>query len=157
MLAAAADEVSATVAALFGAHAQSYQSVGAQAAAFHDQFVQALTAGGGAYAATEAASASPMQALLNAINAPFLTLLGRPLIGNGANGAAGTGAAGGAGGLLFGDGGAGGSGARTSAGGAGGAAGLFGTRGAGGTGGSTGGLGGVGGAGGLLLGLDGLT
>ncbi len=100
VLAAGADEVSAAVAALFGAHAQSYQALGAQAAAFHDQFVQALTAGAGSYAATEAASASPIQALLNAINAPFLTALGRPLIGNGADGAAGTGAAGGAGGLL---------------------------------------------------------
>ncbi|MGB9224672.1 PE family protein, partial [Mycobacterium sp.] len=105
VLAAGADEVSVAVAAVFGAHAQSYQALSAQAAAFHDQFVQALAAGAGSYAATEAASASPIQALLNLVNAPFLGLLGRPLIGNGAGGGAGTGAAGGAGGLLFGDGG----------------------------------------------------
>src|SRR5258708_27027739 len=108
------------VAALFGAHAQSYQALSAQATAFHDQFVQALTSGAGSYAAAEAANASPIQALLNAVNTPFLTALGRPLIGNGANGAAGTGAAGGAGGLLYGNGGAGGAGATNQAGGAGG-------------------------------------
>ena len=35
LLAAGADEVSAAVAALFGGHAQSYQALSAQAAAFH--------------------------------------------------------------------------------------------------------------------------
>jgi hypothetical protein len=35
--AAAADQMSAAVAALFGAHAQGYQSIGAQMSAFHDQ------------------------------------------------------------------------------------------------------------------------
>jgi hypothetical protein len=44
---AAADEVSAQIAALFGAHARSYQALSAQAAAFHAQFVQSLLAGGG--------------------------------------------------------------------------------------------------------------
>jgi PE family len=48
VLAAGADEVSTAVAALFGAHAQSYQALGARAAAFHEQFVQALTTGSGA-------------------------------------------------------------------------------------------------------------
>ena len=110
VLAAGADEVSTAVAALFGAHAQSYQALSAQAAAFHEQFVQVLTAGAGAYVATEAANASPIQQLLNLVNEPFLVVLGRPLIGNGANGAPGTGAPGGAGGILFGNGGAGGSG-----------------------------------------------
>src|SRR6185437_3725133 len=132
LLAAGADEVSEAVAALFGEHAQSYQQFGAQLTAFHDRFVQALSAGAGSYAATEAASTSPIQLLLNAVNTPFLTLLGRPLIGNGADGVTGTGAAGGAGGLLFGNGGAGGSGGVNQAGGAGGAAGLFGNGGAGG-------------------------
>jgi len=45
MVSAAGDEVSATVAALFASHAQAYQSIGAQAAAFHDQFVRALESG----------------------------------------------------------------------------------------------------------------
>ncbi|OPE46840.1 PE family protein, partial [Mycobacterium intermedium] len=123
VLAAGADEVSAAVAALFSGHAQAYQAVSSQAAAFHAHFVQMLQAGAGAYATAEAANASPMQQLLNAINAPTQTLLGRPLIGDGANGVDGTGAAGGAGGILYGNGGRGGSGAPGQAGGAGGAAG----------------------------------
>ncbi len=46
VLAAGADEVSAAVAAVFGAHAEGYQVLSTQAAAFHQQFVQALTAVG---------------------------------------------------------------------------------------------------------------
>ncbi|WP_079010074.1 PE family protein, partial [Mycobacterium tuberculosis] len=57
VLAAAADEVSAAMAALFSGHAQAYQALSAQAALFHEQFVRALTAGAGSYAAAEAASA----------------------------------------------------------------------------------------------------
>lgn len=120
--------------AIFGSHAQLYQTVSAQAATFHAQFVQALNTGGGTYAAAEAANVE--QQLLNAINAPTQLLPGRPLIGDGANAAAGSGAAGGAGGILFGNGGAGGSGAPGQAGGAGGAAGLIGNGGAGGLGGA---------------------
>lgn len=93
VLAAAADEVSAAMAALFSGHAQAYQALSAQAALFHEQFVRALTAGAGSYAAAEAASAASITSpLLDAINAPFLAALGRPLIGNGADGAPGTGA-----------------------------------------------------------------
>ncbi len=84
LLAAGADEVSTAVAALFGAHGQAYQALSAQAQAFHAQFVQALTSGGGAYAAAEAAATSP---LLAPINEFFLANTGRPLIGNGTNGA----------------------------------------------------------------------
>ncbi|RER02840.1 PE family protein, partial [Mycobacterium tuberculosis] len=104
LLAAGADEVSTAVAALFGAHGQAYQALSAQAQAFHAQFVQALTSGGGAYAAAEAAATSP---LLAPINEFFLANTGRPLIGNGTNGAPGTGANGGDGGWLIGNGGAG--------------------------------------------------
>lgn len=125
-------------------HGQTYQALSARAAAFHERFVQALATGGGAYAAAEAASVSPLQSALDLLNAPTQALLGRPLVGNGANGAPGTGANGGDGGILFGSGGAGGSGAAGMAGGNGGAAGLFGN-------------GGAGGAGGLLLGQDGMT
>ncbi|WP_254893911.1 PE family protein, partial [Mycobacterium kansasii] len=103
---AAADEVSAGVAALFSAYAQAYQKLGTQVAGFHAQLVQALTAGAGAYASTEAANVE--QTLLNAINAPTQAFLGRPLIGNGANG--GPGQPGGPGGLLLGNGGNGGNG-----------------------------------------------
>jgi len=77
--AAGSDEISTAVAALFSDHGRRYQLLGAQAAAFHQRFVQLVNAGAGAYAATEAA-------------------------GNGGSGAPGqTGGNGGAGGLLFGD------------------------------------------------------
>ncbi|KZS72885.1 hypothetical protein A4G26_23990 [Mycobacterium kansasii] len=69
LLAAGADEVSAAIAALFGAHGQAYQVLSAHAAAFHQQFVQALTAATGQYVSAEAANVSPLQDLLNALNA----------------------------------------------------------------------------------------
>src|SRR5262245_7789545 len=70
VLAAGADEVSAAIAGLFSSHAQDFQALGARAAAFHTDFVRALTAGGAAYAAAEAANAGPLQPLLDLINAP---------------------------------------------------------------------------------------
>lgn len=153
-LAPAADEVSAGIAALFGAQAQSYQAVSAQAAAFHDRFVQLLNAGGGSYASAEIANAQ--QNLLNAVNAPTQTLLGRPLVGDGADGASGpVGQPGGDGGILWGNGGNGGDSTSPGvAGGAGGSAGLIGNGGRGGNG-APGGAGGNGGLGGLLLGNGG--
>ncbi|PRI08817.1 PE family protein, partial [Mycobacterium tuberculosis] len=163
ILAAGTDEVSTAISALFGAHAQAYQALSAHVAAFHDQFVHTLTAGAGSYMAAEAA-ASPLQALqlelLNAINAPTLALLGRPLIGDGTDAAPGSGGAGGAGGILIGNGGTGGASdlagtGRGGVGGAGGAGGLFGIGGAGGGCGSAvaiGGDGGAGGAGGVFSG-----
>lgn len=107
VLAAGADEVSAAVAALFNGHGETYRAVSAQATAFHDEFVRILTTGGISYGSADAVNASLQtieQNLLGAINAPTQTLLGRPLIGNGANGVPGTGQNGGAGGLLFGNG-----------------------------------------------------
>jgi hypothetical protein len=74
VLPAAADEVSAGIAALFGAHAQAYQALSAQAASFHQQFVQLMNGGAAQYLSSEAANASPMQTvqqdMLRAINAP---------------------------------------------------------------------------------------
>lgn len=58
LLAAAEDDVSAAVAQLFGAYGEEYQAVLAGAAAFHDQFTQALTAAANAYAQAEAANAA---------------------------------------------------------------------------------------------------
>ncbi|CPR13498.1 PE-PGRS family protein [Mycobacterium bohemicum DSM 44277] len=114
ILVAAEDEVSAAIASLFSGHGQQFQALSAQAAAFHAEFVRQLNGAGSAYAAVEAGNASPLQtveqSLLNAVNAPTESLLGRPLIGNGANGVAGgtlAQANGGAGGILFGNGGAG--------------------------------------------------
>ncbi|MDP7739450.1 PE domain-containing protein [Mycobacterium paragordonae] len=52
--AAAADEVSAAIARMFGGYAQSYQSVGAQIALYQKQFQQTLLSRAGAYAAAEA-------------------------------------------------------------------------------------------------------
>ncbi|ORV81710.1 hypothetical protein AWC11_24425 [Mycobacterium interjectum] len=155
VLAAAEDEVSAAIAALFSQQGSAYQALSAQAAAFHTQLVQTLNAGAGAYAAAEAANAAPLQSLeqdaLFVINAPTNALLGRPLIGNGVNGtttAQGVGTPGGPGGLLWGNGGTGGDSIAVGApGGAGGPAGLIGTGGTGGMGGwaAPGGTGGTGG------------
>ncbi len=86
LAAAGADEVSAAVAALFSAHAGQYQQLGARAALFHEQFVQALTGAASAYASAEATNVE--QQVLGLINAPTQALLGRPLIGNGADGTA---------------------------------------------------------------------
>jgi PE family len=159
LAAAGADEVSAAVAAFFSGHGRAFQVLGGQAGAFRAQFAQALSGAEGAYAAAEAANASPLQAVEQAASdiqwfSPWKTLTGRPLLGNGANAAAGTGDAGGDGGWIFGNGGNGGSGATGQAGGTGGDAGLVGNGGVGGDGG-TGAAGGAGGAGGILLGNGG--
>jgi len=53
---AAADEVSALQAAIFGAYGGLYQSVNAQATAIHELFVHTLGASAGSYAATESAN-----------------------------------------------------------------------------------------------------
>lgn len=114
LLPAGADDVSAAIAALFATHGQAYQELSAHAVAFHEQFVQLMSAGAAQYASAEAANSSPLQIVgqtaLDAINSPVQTLTGRPLIGNGANGVAGTGQNGGDGGWLYGNGGNGGSG-----------------------------------------------
>jgi hypothetical protein len=62
IVAAAGDEVSAAIASLFSGHAQAYQALGAQWAAFHEQFVQALTAGAGSYVGAEAANVAAFTA-----------------------------------------------------------------------------------------------
>lgn len=62
LLAAAEDEVSAAIAALFSTHGQGYQALSVDVAAFQSRFAQALAAAGGAYVAADAASAAPLQA-----------------------------------------------------------------------------------------------
>jgi len=74
VMAAAGDEVSAAVAALFGNFGQEYQAINAQAQAFHAQFVNLMNAGAGAYLSAEAANAE--QTLASAVNAPVQGLLG---------------------------------------------------------------------------------
>jgi triacylglycerol lipase len=56
VVAAAGDEVSGAIAALFSANGQHFQALAARAAAFCEQFAQALTAGAGSYAGAEAAN-----------------------------------------------------------------------------------------------------
>jgi PE family len=53
-IAAAGDEVSASIAALFGSYGQQYQSISAEAVAFHDQFVATVSTGASAYQGGEA-------------------------------------------------------------------------------------------------------
>lgn len=99
IVAAAEDEVSTAVAALFSAHGQGFQALGAQAAAFHDQFVQTLNVGARSYASVEAANVAAVAAnsaqtlerdVLGAINAPVRALTGHALIGTGTVAGAGT-------------------------------------------------------------------
>jgi hypothetical protein len=58
VLGAAGDEVSAAIAAVFSDHGRGFQALSAQAAAFQDRFVQALTAAAGSYAGAEGANAA---------------------------------------------------------------------------------------------------
>ncbi len=89
LVAAAEDQVSAQVAAFFGAFGEEYQVISAQAQAFHEQFVDLLSAGAGAYLSTDVANAE--QNLLNAVDGPVQGLLGQA---SGATGAAGAAASG---------------------------------------------------------------
>ena len=66
---AAADEVSVSIAHLFSLHAQDYQALAGQAAAFHEQFVHRLTSGAAAYANTEAANVTLLQLLTEGADA----------------------------------------------------------------------------------------
>lgn len=123
---AAADEVSAAIAALFSSYARDYQTLSVQVTAFHVQFAQTLTNAGQLYAVVDVGNGVLLkteQQVLGVINAPTQTLVGRPLIGDGTHGGFGGNGA---------DGGNGGNGGN---GGFGGINGTFGTNGAGGTGG----------------------
>ncbi|MGB9223555.1 PE family protein, partial [Mycobacterium sp.] len=68
LAAAAADEVSAAVAAIFGAHAQEYQAAAAQAATFHAEFVGGLGAAAASYTGTEANILASIQQALGVVN-----------------------------------------------------------------------------------------
>src|ERR1700747_1944215 len=56
VLAAGEDEGAAALAGRFSAHGEGFQALGARAAAFHAEFVQALSAGAGSYVSAEAAN-----------------------------------------------------------------------------------------------------
>src|SRR5246127_386332 len=59
--AAGADEVSAAIAALFGAHAGEYQAAAARAATYYERFVSTLSAAAASYAGAEATIAASMR------------------------------------------------------------------------------------------------
>src|SRR6185437_10396092 len=140
IVAAAQDEVSAAITALFHQQAYDYQTAAARAARMYEQFVQTLGSSAHSYAAAEASNVQ--QLLYGLVNGPTEAAIGRPLIGNGTDG--GPGEAGGPGGLLFGNGGNGGTGLSGQTGG------LLGNGGHGGAGGVGGGTGGAGGTGGVI-------
>jgi hypothetical protein len=62
VVAAAADEVSAAVATVFGAYAREWQALLTRAAVFHSEFARALAAAGNAYADADAASLAALAA-----------------------------------------------------------------------------------------------
>jgi triacylglycerol lipase len=70
ILAAGGDEVSGAIAALFSAHGQSFEALGAQAAAFHSELVRTLIAGAESYAGAEAQA---INTLSNVFVAPAIT------------------------------------------------------------------------------------
>ena len=74
--AAAADEVSAAAAKLFGSYAQEYQAVLNQASIFHEDFAAALAGAGNAYTQAEAANASAISGALRTLTSPIQSLLG---------------------------------------------------------------------------------
>ncbi len=79
VVAAAEDKVSTAIAAVFGAYGQEYQALSAQAQAFHEQFVNLLRSGAGAYLGSEVANAQSN--LLGAVDGPVNGLLGRSMGG----------------------------------------------------------------------------
>jgi PE family len=91
--AAARDEVSIAVAALFGEFGQKFQGVSAQAQAFHTQFVSLLSSSGGAYAGADMANAASvssaqlaqeLNAFGSAVAAPYQALASTTLTNAGA-------------------------------------------------------------------------
>jgi hypothetical protein len=76
IVASAADEVSAQVAALLSEHGLGYQQLSSQMAALHERFVQTLSVGAGAYVAAESSAA---QTLVNSVEAPAAALSGNPV------------------------------------------------------------------------------
>jgi triacylglycerol lipase len=70
ILAAAEDEVSAAIAAVFSTHGQGFQALGAQWNTAAEQFIQTLTASTGSYTSAEAQAANT---LLNIISSPAIS------------------------------------------------------------------------------------
>src|SRR5262249_16023559 len=73
----AADQVSMAVGGLLGADGQEFQSINAQAADFHDEFVSRLSGGAAQYAGAELTNAQ--QILAYTVNAPAQATTVSPL------------------------------------------------------------------------------
>ena len=76
VVAAAADEVSAAVAKLFGSYAQDYQAILKQASVFHEEFAAALASAAHAYSAAEAANIAAISGALGRVGSPIQSFLG---------------------------------------------------------------------------------
>ncbi|MGB9222235.1 PE family protein, partial [Mycobacterium sp.] len=78
ILAAAQDEVSIQIAAMFSQYAGEYQRLSQDMAAFHAEFVQALNTAAGSYASAEATSAvglaSPSMSFVPSVPGLFVDL-----------------------------------------------------------------------------------
>ena len=100
VITAGSDEVSAAIAALFSGYGKAFQTLSAWAMQFHTQFVHALGAAGGGYAAAEASNLSLLvqglqqQFFDKGFFSPFIYLTGQPLFGKAAVGPSVTGAMG---------------------------------------------------------------
>ena len=83
LTAAAADEVSTAIAAVFAAYAKEYQTAATLAATYHEQFVRELNAAATTYASTEASINTTLQEVVTAVNAVasngFQTLVYGPI------------------------------------------------------------------------------
>ena len=79
LAAAAADEVSAAVAALFGTHGSQYQAAAVEAASYYEQFVQNLGVAAASYSGAEAAAAAALDGLDSAVANGFQNLVYGPI------------------------------------------------------------------------------
>lgn len=77
--AAAADEVSAAIATLFGAYARDYQTAAAQAATYHEQFAGTLAAAAASYGDAEAAVVQTLAGVDAAVAAGFQVVVYGPV------------------------------------------------------------------------------
>jgi hypothetical protein len=74
VVAAAEDEVSTSIASMFGNYGRQFQVLSTQAQAFHQEFVNLMNAGAGAYMSAEVANVE--QVLTSAVTAPARALSG---------------------------------------------------------------------------------
>lgn len=76
---AAADDVSAAVAALFGTHGLQYQAAAAAAASYYEQFLQHLSVAAASYTGAEAAAAQTLGGLDSVVAQSFQSFVYGPI------------------------------------------------------------------------------